>query len=443
MSYSDDRRGGQRRPPRSRREPLFPLEAEDIRESGPRRRPPQPLQDMVGDLDDALDFDGVAPPNPLTTSRRPTQPPADQAPPARSSRPTGPIEPPERAAPAQAPPRDPRIKPIARANPGAAGPDAPGAIRAPQRSADGGAQRQPAAPATPARPSGTTPPAGPRPRKGAAQPSTDHYIKRESDAIAETTASVQLSHRRYHDATADLYVAEQMAARSYHRPAGRGALTLADALKLIGVALVSMLIIVSLVSPEQARLLSGWGLELIGADPAPLQLAAQANPPGDYSLIAPPSVTPAQIDQILDAYRSPATGTGQIFYDLGLEYGIDPAFAVAFFIHESGAGTNPRWDGMKQFDASDPRRSTTTHNIGNISCAGYPSCLGRWRDYPNWEAGIRDWYRLIAVEYIEGRGHRTVADVIPVYAPSHENDVQGYVSVVEQLVDGWRNSNIR
>jgi hypothetical protein len=116
---------------------------------------------------------------------------------------------------------------------------------------------------------------------------------------------------------------------------------------------------------------------------------------------------------------------------------------VAFFIHESSAGTNPRWDGMKEYNQADPRRSATTHNIGNISCAGYPRCLGRWRDYPDWAAGIRDWYRLIAVEYIQGRGHRTVADVIPVYAPSHENDVQSYVSVVEQLVDGWRRSGVR
>lgn len=234
-----------------------------------------------------------------------------------------------------------------------------------------------------------------------------------------------------------------MAAHPQHGYSHQTSLALADALKLFGIALVSVLIIVLLLSPEQARLLSSWGRELIGADTTPLQRAAQASPPGDYRLIAPPSVTPAQIDQILEAYSSPAVGTGQIFYNLGLEYGIDPAFAVAFFIHESGAGTNPRWDGMKQYDASDPRRSVTTHNIGNISCAGYSNCLGRWRDYPNWETGIRDWYRLIAVEYIEGRGHRTVADIIPVYAPSHENDVQGYTSVVEQLVDGWRNSNIR
>ncbi|MGQ9529604.1 MAG: hypothetical protein ACUVUA_17965, partial [Chloroflexus sp.] len=144
---------------------------------------------------------------------------------------------------------------------------------------------------------------------------------------------------------------------------------------------------------------------------------------------------PAQIDRILQSYGSPATGTGEIWYRFGVEYNIDPAYALAFFIHESGAGTNPNWAGFKP-DGS------TTHNVGNIICAGYPTCYGRFRDYPTWEAGIADWYRLIDVEYIRGRGLQTVAEVIPIYAPSIENDVQGYINVVTRLVDQWRTGNI-
>lgn len=73
-----------------------------------------------------------------------------------------------------------------------------------------------------------------------------------------------------------------------------------------------------------------------------------------------------------------------------------------------------------------------------MNSAGYAACYGRFRDYPTWDAGIEDWYRLIAVEYIAGRGHRTVADVIPVYAPAFENDVDGYVRAVRALVSAWR-----
>lgn len=72
------------------------------------------------------------------------------------------------------------------------------------------------------------------------------------------------------------------------------------------------------------------------------------------------------------------------------------------------------------------------------SCAGYATCWGRFRDYATWDEGIADWYRLIAVEYVGGRGHRTVDDAIPVYAPSFENDVNGYIGAVRALVVQWR-----
>ncbi len=156
---------------------------------------------------------------------------------------------------------------------------------------------------------------------------------------------------------------------------------------------------------------------------------------GDHDVRGAPSLTAAQIDRILASYGSPATGTGAVWLRLGQKYEIDPAYAVAFFIHESSAGTNPRWAGIKPGGA-------TTHNVGNIICAGYPRCYGRFRDYSSWEEGIEDWYRLIAVEYIRGRGTVTVAEIIPIYAPAFENDVQGYVNAVERLVDSWRSNGV-
>jgi hypothetical protein len=184
--------------------------------------------------------------------------------------------------------------------------------------------------------------------------------------------------------------------------------------------------------------ISGWsnngGGQTETSQPVEMEQQPQ-HPPGIYDLRAAPSLNAAQIDQILSSYGSPATGTGQVWVDMGKKYGIDPAFAVAFFIHESSAGTNPNWAGMKPGGA-------TTHNIGNIICAGYPKCYGRFRDYPSWEAGIEDWYRLIAIEYIEGRGLVTVEEIMPIYAPAFENDVQNFVNAVTGLVDGWRRNGV-
>jgi hypothetical protein len=140
------------------------------------------------------------------------------------------------------------------------------------------------------------------------------------------------------------------------------------------------------------------------------------------------SLSATQIDSILATYGSPAVGMGQAFYDEGKKRGIDDAYAVAFFIHESGAGTA---------GAAVDNKST-----GNIVCAGWHSCPdGRFRRYASWEEGIVDWYRLIDVEYVQDRGITDINAVIPIYAPSFENDVQGYQNVVAQTVAGWRRAN--
>ena len=160
-------------------------------------------------------------------------------------------------------------------------------------------------------------------------------------------------------------------------------------------------------------------------------------PFGEHSVIGEPSISAAAIDTILSKYGSPAVGTGQIWVRFGQQYGIDPAYAVAFFIHESSAGSNPGWAGIKP-DGS------TTHNVGNIICAGYATCYNRFRDYASWDEGIADWYKLISDEYIGGRGAASVEQIIPIYAPSSDNnDVPGYISVVVSMVEGWRQGVLR
>ena len=168
------------------------------------------------------------------------------------------------------------------------------------------------------------------------------------------------------------------------------------------------------------------------ADAAPLvQPAGAFCAADDLTLSCPAQLDAAQLDAILSRYGSPAAGTGAAWIAEGAQAGINPEIALAFFVHESSAATAPGWAGWKP-------DGTNTHNVGNVVCTPGWQCHGRFRDYPTWEAGIADWYRLIAVEYIAGRGHRTVEDVIPVYAPSFENDVSGYIGAVRALVAQWR-----
>lgn len=160
--------------------------------------------------------------------------------------------------------------------------------------------------------------------------------------------------------------------------------------------------------------------------------AAMAAPQAGLAVMGAPTITVAQIEAALNQYHSPAAGHGQEIYDLGLKYGINPAISLAFFIHESGAGSNPAWAGLKP-------DGTTTHNVGNIICTPGYRCFGRFRDYPTWGEGIEDWYKLIKELYVGEWGRETVEEIIPKYAPaSDNNDESAYVNSVKRLVDEWQ-----
>jgi hypothetical protein len=167
------------------------------------------------------------------------------------------------------------------------------------------------------------------------------------------------------------------------------------------------------------------------------QAATSANPPsnapvptGQNSVEGKPSISVAKIEEVLRSYNSPAVGTGQVMYDLGVKYGIDPAYALAFFVHESTAGTK----GV----------AVATKSIGNIrytANSGFQDHQG-FRKYPSWEAGIEDWYKLIRNLYINGWGKRTVETIIPTYAPAADrNNPPAYINGVNTSVAKWRSGN--
>ena len=159
----------------------------------------------------------------------------------------------------------------------------------------------------------------------------------------------------------------------------------------------------------------------VAADPS--RPARAAHTP-DYQLAAPPSISAATVDRVLAQYNSPAAGSGALFYDLGVQYGIDPAYALAFYIHESSAGTK----GVARF----------THGIGNIRVtSGYQSYEG-YRSYPTYAAGIEDWYKLIKELYIQGWGLTTPGPILARYAPwGDNNNPDVYAATVKALVASW------
>lgn len=142
-----------------------------------------------------------------------------------------------------------------------------------------------------------------------------------------------------------------------------------------------------------------------------------------FNVLGSPTITATHIEQILDAARSPARGTGQALYDLGVQSGIDPVFALAFFQHESAFGRA----GI----------AATNFGLGNIRCTTGYHCLYGFRAYRSWQAGYADWYQLIRY-YCDTWSKCTVEQIVPTYAPASENDVSGYITNVEEAVKTWR-----
>ena len=156
---------------------------------------------------------------------------------------------------------------------------------------------------------------------------------------------------------------------------------------------------------------------------------------GPYSVLGKPSISADFINRILAANNSPAAGKGQNLYDLGVKYGIDPAFALAFFQHESSFG--------KAGEAS------STLSLGNLRCIPDASCVNQsgqqcqagqscYASFPTWEAGFEAWYKLIRNLYVAVWGLTTVDQIIPKYAPNADhNDEAGYIAALKHELDVW------
>jgi Mannosyl-glycoprotein endo-beta-N-acetylglucosaminidase len=148
------------------------------------------------------------------------------------------------------------------------------------------------------------------------------------------------------------------------------------------------------------------------------------------SVLGRPTLAPDFLNRVLVAAHSPAQGTGQALYALSVQYGIDDAYALGFFKHESGYGTT----GVAR----------VTRSLGNIRCSAGYTCISGYRAYSSWQAGYADWYQLILTLYIKQWHLTTPAQIIPVYAPASDgNDPPAYIADVEQSVSAWRKGDVQ
>ena len=158
--------------------------------------------------------------------------------------------------------------------------------------------------------------------------------------------------------------------------------------------------------------------------------AAPLKAPGAYVVTGKPTLSADFINRVLAFYHSPAAGLGQALYDDGVVYGIDPAFALAMFQHESTFGRY----GMAQ----------VTLSLGNMRCLPNYLCMQGYAAFASWQEGFRAWYFLMRDLYV-GQWHKmTVAQIVPIYAPASDgNNVAAYIAAVKHDVDMWRKGQVQ
>jgi hypothetical protein len=152
-----------------------------------------------------------------------------------------------------------------------------------------------------------------------------------------------------------------------------------------------------------------------------------------YVVTGKPTISASFINRVLVAYRSPARGQGQSLYDLGVEYGIDPVYALAFFQHESWFGTTGE--------------ARMTLSLGNERCIPDRPCIdqshGGYARMRSWQDGFEHWYELIRNLYVNQWHRISVDQIIPRYAPSSDgNDEAAYIAALKHAVDIWRAGQI-
>lgn len=155
---------------------------------------------------------------------------------------------------------------------------------------------------------------------------------------------------------------------------------------------------------------------------------------GPYSVLGKPTITADFINRVLASYNSPAAGLGQQMYDLGVKYGIDPVYALAFFMHESLFGTTGE--------------ARVTMSLGNLRCIPTRPCIdqnrGGYTQMYSWTDGFEQWYKLIRNLYVAQWGRVTVDQIIPKYAPNSDgNNEARYIATLKREVDTWHAGILR
>lgn len=181
----------------------------------------------------------------------------------------------------------------------------------------------------------------------------------------------------------------------------------------------------------------GWSPKMLPATPAQAQSYIPTVVDGTYNVRVAPTISEARAEQVL------CTGHPGMFdsqtcqqfaddlYSLGVQYTIDPSFALAVFKHESNFG-----------ETGEARLSKSIGNVECIKRAGWNAgitfwCTRNFTDTSTWHDGAVLYYRLLNGSLYQGKN--TVQEIIKTASPPPDNNTPAYVAAVEHDMQTWAN----
>lgn len=146
-----------------------------------------------------------------------------------------------------------------------------------------------------------------------------------------------------------------------------------------------------------------------------------------------PRISRETFCRVLREAGSPAAGECEAGYDAVASQGVDPAFALAVFRHESNYG---KAGICAKYDTKNPGNTRTSRTgVGEV----IQTERGRFVRYPSWAEGFRDLaFRLVDPSFVYAqRRLQTIAEVIPTWAPAADgNAPESYIgSVVRTMAE--------
>jgi len=160
----------------------------------------------------------------------------------------------------------------------------------------------------------------------------------------------------------------------------------------------------------------------------------------DYPIVGPPTITRALFKRALENRKSPVDSpAGELAdeaYTICLAWGLNPAVALAVYVHESQAGTK-----------GAARR---TKNWGNLRKGPgqlrqvHTGVSGGFGEYASWLVSLNDFCKLLTGPLYVKAGLDTVSKVTPRYAPAADrNNPTSYAAFVNELIAHWEKLSIQ